>query len=152
MDCKQRSLTVSKKAPTVSKKASPPHIPRKCPENTLNLPFCLTFRVFFPISFAGIPFKSCNRAGLLHNGKRAERQKWEKRGKFAPIETGKNGRKIPKKMENRPDFPFFRYFSAIFPSFDRGKFSTFFFSPIFVVRPTFHCVAGPRLQFKPLQA
>ena len=35
-------------------------------------------------------------------------------------------------------------FSIFSPSFDRGKFSTFFpFFPIFVIRPVFHCVAGP---------
>ena len=69
----------------------------------------------------------------------------EKRGRFAPIENGKKWPKNTEKMENWCDFPFFRYFSAIFFPFSIGadfpRFSHVF--PIFVVRPVFHCVAGP---------
>ena len=69
-------------------------------------------------------------------------KKWEKRGKFAPIENGKKMvEKYRKKTENRANFPFFRYFSAIFSHFRSGQIFHVF--PIFVVRPVFHCVAGP---------
>ena len=58
---------------------------------------------------------------------------------------GKKWQKNTEKMEYWPDFPFFRYFFAIFFPFSVGanfpRFSYFF--PIFVVRPVFHCVAGP---------
>ena len=72
-------------------------------------------------------------------------KKWDNRAKLAPIENGKKWPKNTEKMENRAFFPFFRYFSAIFSPFSIGanfpRFSHFF--PIFVVRPVFHCVAGP---------
>ena len=91
----------------------------------------------------------CNRAGLLHNGKRAERQKWGKSGKnmenLPRLKMGKKWPKNTEKMENWPDFPFFWYFSAIFSPFsiwaDFPCFSRFFSH--FVVRPVFHCVAAP---------
>ena len=64
------------------------------------------------------------------------------------LPRSKMGKKWPKnteKMGNWPDFPFFLYFSAIFPPFSIGanfpRFSHFF--PSFVFRPVFHCVAGP---------
>ena len=50
--------------------------------------------------------ESCNRAGLLHNGKRAERQKWEKNGKTVEnlprSKMGKKWRKNTERMINRP--------------------------------------------------
>ena len=71
------------------------------------------------------------------NGKNVENLPRSKMGKKWPKNT--------EKMENRANFPFFRYFSAIFFPFSIGasfpRFSHFF--PIFVVRPVFHCVAGP---------
>ena len=71
-------------------------------------------------------------------------KKWEKRGKFAPIENGEKMAEKYRKMENRANFPLSLFFGHFFPIFDRGKFSTFFpFFPTNVVRPVFHCVAGP---------
>ena len=64
--------------------------------------------------------KHCNRAGLLHNGKRAERQKWEKIGKTWKIcpdrKWGKNGRKIPKKWKKASSYSWrtFRIFVIFF--------------------------------------
>ena len=72
----------------------------------------------------------CNRVGLLHNGKRAERQmgkKWERRGKFAPIENGKKMAERYRKNGNSGRFSIFSvFFGHFFPILDRGKFSTFF--------------------------
>ena len=66
----------------------------------------------------------CHRAGLVHNGKRAGRQKWGKMGKrwkICPDWTrGENSRKILKKWKIGL---FFGHFS---PIFNRGELSTFF--------------------------
>ena len=67
----------------------------------------------------------CNRAGLLHNGKRAERQKWGKNGKnvenLPRSKTGKNGEKIPKKWKIGLIFHFFGIFRPFFPHFRSGQ-------------------------------
>ena len=47
-----------------------------------------------------------------------------------------------RKMENRANF-LFRHLSAIFSPFLIGASTIFPFFPLFVVRPVFHCVAGP---------
>ena len=99
------------------------------------------------IKFSG---QTCNRAGLLHNGKRAERRKmgkkWENRGKFAPIENGgKMAEKYRKNGKSGLIFHFVGIFRPFFPHFRSGQIFHDFpiFSPFFVVRPVFHCVAGP---------
>ena len=85
--------------------------------------------------YSAIPFrrqiKLCNRAGLLQNGKRAERQKWEKNGKVVEnLPRSKMGKKWPKNTEKNGKSARFSIFSVFFghffPIFDRGKFSTIF--------------------------
>ena len=66
-------------------------------------------------------------------------KKWEKTWKICPDRKwGKNGRS--------GQFSIFSVFFGIFSHFRSGanfpRFSPFF-SPFFVVRPVFHCVAGP---------
>ena len=91
--------------------------------------------------------QSCGPATQWKTGRTTKMgKKREKRGKFAPIEDGeKKWPKSTEKMENWPDFPFFRSFSAIFSHFRSGQIFHVFpiFVPHFVVRPVFHCVAGP---------
>ena len=94
------------------------------------------------------------RAGLLHNGKRAEQRKWEENGKnmenLPRSKMGKNGRKIPKKWKIGPIFHFSVFFGHFFPIFDRCRFSTFFsFSSHFRLSARFPLCSRPaRLQDK----
>ena len=91
--------------------------------------------------------QSCGPATQWKTGRTTKMgKKWENRGKFAPIENGETWPKNTKKMGNRANFPFFSvFFGHFFPISDRGKFSRFsHFFPFFVVRPVFHCVAGPQ--------
>ena len=95
----------------------------------------------------------CNRAGLLHNGKRAEQQKWEKNGKIVENLPRLNmGKKWPKNTKKKwkigPIFHFFRYFSAIFPHFRLGaNFHDFpIFFPFLSFGPFSLCGRPARLQ------
>ena len=84
--------------------------------------------------------QSC--AGLVHNGKRADSQEWEKCGKFAPSE---NGKKIAENTPKNGKSGQFSFFSVFFPIFSIGaNFPRFsHFSPFFFVWPVFDCVPDP---------
>ena len=77
---------------------------------------------------ARISLQSCGPATQWKTGRTTKKgKKWENRGKFAPIENGKKMAKKYRKFSIAANFP---------------RLSHFCF-PIFVVRPIFHCVAGP---------
>ena len=115
-DCEQRSSTVSKKTPTVSLKKS-----------TLDLQSC----------GPATQWKTGRTTKMGKNGKIVENLP---RSKIFWKKWPKN----TKKWKIGLIFHFSVFFGHFFPIFDRGKFSTIFpFLPIFVVRPVFHCVAGP---------
>ena len=90
-----------------------------------------------------VMLQSCGPASQWKTGRTT---KMGKHGKFAPIENGKNmAEKYRKNGKSGQCSIFSVVFGHFFP-FSIGanfpRFSHFF--PIFVVRPVFHCVAGPQ--------
>ena len=84
-----------------------PSAPTPCKTSRFKVPFGDPFRN--PSGVRGFCSRNerlehhpcCNRAGLLHNGKRAERQKWGKNGKIVEnLPRSKMGKKWPKNTEN----------------------------------------------------
>ena len=84
------------------------------------------------------------KVNKLFRGKRVEKNTKEM-GKASKICPNRKWEKMAEKSRKKMEIHFFGIFRPFFPIFDQGKFATFFpcFFLIFVVRPVFHCVAGP---------
>ena len=77
---------------------------------------------------APLYLQSCGPATQWKTGRTTKKgKKWEKRGKFAPIENGEKMAEKYRKTGKLARFSIFSvFFGHFFPIFDRGKFSTFF--------------------------